>query len=164
IFPTVNDKEYRVLEQAGIEHLDRNAVALAREKYKEKMNQKHISEEVDAMSDEQFLTKLKLMINGKITYARMLLLGNSDYDYMFQFAPSIVWRLYGTDNMDRDYAIFKIPFINVVVCKIKKKDIDRPLICADFDTSLFIVLNQMGAPDEIFKTQKYIGKRYKEAI
>ncbi len=108
------DWSKRVLEQAGIEHLDKDAVALAREKYKEKMNQEHISEEVDAMSDEQFLTKLKLMINGKITHAGMLLLGNSDYDYMFQSAPSIMWRLYGADNMDRDYAIFKIPFINVV--------------------------------------------------
>lgn len=108
------DWSKRVLEQAGIEHLDKDAVALAREKYKEKMNQEHISEEVDAMNDEQFLTKLKLMINGKITHAGMLLLGNSDYDYMFQSAPSIMWRLYGTDNMDRDYAIFKIPFINVV--------------------------------------------------
>ncbi len=108
------DWSKRVLEQAGIENLDKDAIALAREKYKEKMNQEHISEEVDAMSDEQFLTKLKLMINGKITHAGMLLLGNSDYDYMFQSAPSIMWRLYGADNMDRDYAIFKIPFINVV--------------------------------------------------
>lgn len=108
------DWSKQVLEQAGIEHLDIDAVALAREKYKEKMNQEHISKEVDAMSDEQFLTKIKLMINGKITHAGMLLLGNSDYDYMFQSAPSIMWRLYGADNMDRDYAIFKIPFINVV--------------------------------------------------
>lgn len=108
------DWSKQVLEQAGIENLDKDAVALAREKYKEKMNQEHISEEVDAMSDEQFLTKLKLMINGKITHAGMLLLGNSDYDYMFQSAPGIMWRLYGADNMDRDYAIFKIPFINVV--------------------------------------------------
>lgn len=108
------DWSKQVLEQAGVQHLDKDAIALAREKYKEKMNQQHISEEVDAMSDEQFLTKLKLMINGKITHAGMLLLGNSDYDYMFQSAPSIMWRLYGADNMDRDYAIFKIPFINVV--------------------------------------------------
>lgn len=108
------DWSKQVLEQAGIEHLDKDAITLAREKYKEKMNQEHISKEVDAMSDGQFLTKLKLMINGKITHAGMLLLGNSDYDYMFQSAPSIMWRLYGADNMDRDYAIFKIPFIDVV--------------------------------------------------
>ena len=108
------DWSKQVLEQAGIEHLDKNAVALAREKYKEKMNQAYISKEVDVMSDEQFLTKIKLMIGGKITHAGMILLGNSDYEYMFQSAPSIMWRLYGADSMDRDYAIFKIPFINVV--------------------------------------------------
>ena len=63
------DWSKRVLEQAGIEHLDKDAIALAREKYKEKMNQEHISKEVDAMTDEQFLTKIKLMIGGKITHA-----------------------------------------------------------------------------------------------
>ena len=108
------DWSKQVLEKAAIEHLDKTAIDLAREKYKEKMNQKHISAEVDAMSDEQFLTKIKLMIDGKITQAGMLLLGNSDFDYMFQTAPSIMWRLYGADGMDKDYAIFKIPFINVV--------------------------------------------------
>ena len=108
------DWSKQVLEQASIEHLDIDEVALAREKYKEKMNQGHISKEVDAMTNEQFLTKIKLMIGGKITHAGMLLFGNSDYDYMFQSAPGIMWRLYGADNMDRDYAIFKIPFINVV--------------------------------------------------
>ena len=58
------DWSKQALEQATIEYLDKDAVALAREKYKEKMNQEHISEEVDAMSDEQFLTKIKLMINS----------------------------------------------------------------------------------------------------
>lgn len=94
--------------------MDKDAITLARKKYKEKMNQEHIAEEVDAMSNEQFLTKVKLMIEGKITHAGMLLLGNSDYDYLFYSAPSIMWRLYGADGSDKDYAIFKIPFINVV--------------------------------------------------
>ncbi len=89
-------------------------IQMQREKYKEKMNQEHISAEMDAMSDEQFLTKIKLMIEGKITHAGMLLLGNSDFDYMYQTAPSIMWSLYGADGMDQDYAIFRIPFIDVV--------------------------------------------------
>lgn len=108
------DWSKQILEKAIIEHLDKDAIALARKKYKEKMNQEHIAEEVDAMSDKQFLTKVKLMIEGKITHAGMLLLGNSDYDYLFYSAPSIMWRLYGADGSDKDYAIFKIPFINVV--------------------------------------------------
>ena len=108
------DWSKQILEKATIEHLDKDAIALARKKYKEKMNQEHIAKEVDAMNDEQFLTKVKLMIEGKITHAGMLLLGNSDYDYLFYSAPSIMWRLYGADGSDKDYAIFKIPFINVV--------------------------------------------------
>ena len=63
------DWSKQILEKATIEHLDKTAIALARERYKEKMNQEHITEEVDAMNDEQFLSKVKLMIDGKITHA-----------------------------------------------------------------------------------------------
>lgn len=108
------DWSKQVVENATIEHLDKSAIALAREKYKEKMNQEHISKEVDSMSDEQFLSKVKLLIGGKVTNAGMVLLGSSDYDYLLSSAPSIMWRLYGADGVDKDYEIFKIPFINVV--------------------------------------------------
>ncbi|MBQ3546732.1 MAG: putative DNA binding domain-containing protein [Lachnospiraceae bacterium] len=108
------DWSKQVIENATIDHLDKTAIALAREKYKEKMNQEHISKEVDEMSDEQFLSKVKLIIGGKITNAGMVLLGDSDYDYLLSSVPSIMWRLYGADGMDKDYEIFKIPFINVV--------------------------------------------------
>ncbi len=108
------DWSKQVLEGATIAYLDKDAIALAREKYKEKMNEELISHEVDAMDDEQFLTKMTLIIKGKITQAGMLLLGNSDYDYLFKAPPAIMWRLYGADGNNRDYAIFKIPFINVV--------------------------------------------------
>lgn len=108
------DWSKQILEGASMEHLDKDAMLLAREKYKEKMNEEHINREVDNMDDEQFLTKMKLMINGRITQAGMVLLGNSDYDYLFKTPPTIMWRLYGANNIDRDYEIFKIPFINVV--------------------------------------------------
>ena len=108
------DWSKQIIEGATIDNLDQGAIQLAREKYKEKMAQEPISKEVDGMSDEQFLTKMKLLIGGKVTNATMLLLGNSDFDYLFTAAPSIMWRLYGADGTDKDYAIFKIPFINVV--------------------------------------------------
>lgn len=108
------DWSKQIIEGATIDNLDQGAIQLAREKYKEKMAQEPISKEVDGMSDEQFLTKMKLLIGGKVTNAAMLLLGNSDFDYLFTAAPSIMWRLYGADGIDKDYAIFKIPFINVV--------------------------------------------------
>lgn len=108
------DWSKQIIEKATIANLDKSAIELAREKYKEKMNQEHISNEVDNMSDEEFLTKVKLLIEGKVTNAGMLLLGSSDYDYLLSSAPSIMWRLYGADGSDKDYEIFKIPFINVV--------------------------------------------------
>lgn len=101
------------LTQATIKCLDAEAINIAKEKYKEKMNRKHISEEVDAMSPEAFLTKVKLMVDGKVTNAGMVLLGNQDYDYLLHTPPMIMWRLYGGNGEDRDYEIFKIPFIKV---------------------------------------------------
>lgn len=88
------DWSKQIVPEARIEHLDTNAISLARENYKKKMNKSYISEEVDRMTDEQFLTKLKLMINGKITNAAMLLLGNEDYDYLFKTVPEASWRVY----------------------------------------------------------------------
>lgn len=108
------DWSKQIIENARIAHLDKKAISLAKEKYKEKMSEEYISGEIDKMTDEEFLTKIKLMIEGHITHAGMLLLGNSDYDYMFKTPPCIMWRLYGVDGADKDYAIYKIPFINVV--------------------------------------------------
>jgi len=102
-----------IVSGATIEHLDKNAIAFAREKYKEKMNRPHITEEVNAMSDEEFLTKIKLMRGGQVSNAAMLLLGNPDYDSFLQNAPSLMWRLYGADSELKDYEIFTIPFITV---------------------------------------------------
>lgn len=98
---------------ATIQHLDKAAIAFAREKYIEKMNRPHIAEEILAMSDEEFLTKIKLMRGGKVTNAAMILLGNADYDALFENAPTMMWRLYGADGEMKDYAIFTIPFVAV---------------------------------------------------
>lgn len=103
-----------ILGGATIENLDKDAIAFAREKYRERRNQPHITEEVDSLTDEEFLTKIKLMRNGQVTNAAMILLGNSDFDYLFANAPTVMWRLYGADGEMKDYALFRIPFINVV--------------------------------------------------
>lgn len=107
------DWSKQILEDATIDDLDKEAIALARQKYKEKMGKPHISKEVDGMSNEEFLTKLKLIINGKITNAAMLLLGNEDKDYLFASAPEAAWRLYNSKKDISDYEIFKIPYITL---------------------------------------------------
>lgn len=107
------DWSRQILPGATIAHLDKGAIAFAREQYKEKMNRPHISEEVDAMTDEDFLTKIKLIRDGRITNAAMILLGNSDFDTLFESAPTMMWRLFGADGGLKDYVIFTIPFITV---------------------------------------------------
>ena len=117
VYPLIDGEKKRVIlfqiPAATIKHLDKNAIKLARENYKKKMNKQYISEEVDQMSDEQFLKKLKLMIDGRLTNAAMLLLGNEDYDYLFQSVPEASWRTYDSKNDVIDYEIFKIPYITL---------------------------------------------------
>lgn len=107
------DWSRQILSGARIEHLDKAAIAFAREKYKEKMNQPHISEEIDGLTDEEFLTKLKLMVDGRVTNTAMLLLGNAEYESLFDSTPSMMWRLISSDGTVKDYEIFGIPFLTV---------------------------------------------------
>ena len=107
------DWSRQIISGTSIDFLDNDAIAFARQKYKEKMNRSHISEEIEVMSDEEFLTKLKLMKNGQVTNAAMVLLGSSEHDDVFEKAPSLMWRLYGSDGELKDYEIFGVPFITV---------------------------------------------------
>ena len=107
------DWSKQIIPDATIEHLDKSAIAIAREKYKEKMKRSHITEEVDNMTDEEFLTKTKMMLNGKITNAAMLLLGNEDFDYLLNAPTEASWRLYDSRDDIKDYEILKIPFITL---------------------------------------------------
>lgn len=107
------DRSKQIIPNANINHLNKEAIALARKNYKEKMNKSHIVDEVDDMNDEEFLTKIKLMQDGKVTNAAMLLLGDEDYDYLFSSVPEASWRLYDAKGDVKDYEIFKIPFITL---------------------------------------------------
>lgn len=107
------DWSKQTIPEAKLEHLNKDAILLARNNYKKKMNKSYISEEIDRMTDEQFLTKLKLIIDGKITNAAMLLLGNEDYDYLFKTVPEASWRVFDSRNEVSDYEIFKIPYITL---------------------------------------------------
>jgi len=108
------DWSKQIINGSSINQLDKEAIKIARENYKITKNRQHISEEVDNMSDEEFLTKIKLIIDGKLTNAAMVLLGNSDFDYMMDAPPRVMWRLYAANGEDKDYELFTIPFITVV--------------------------------------------------
>ena len=102
------------LIEGSIIHLDKDAIRIARDNYKKKQNRKHISAEIDKMSGDEFLTKNKLIIDGKLTNAAMVLLGNPDHDNILETPARLMWRLYGSNAMVKDYMEFSIPFITVV--------------------------------------------------
>ena len=76
------DWSRQVIEGATIDNLDRDAIRVAREQFKSKYKGKSIANEVDNLSDIDFLNKVKLTLNSKITMACMLLLGKNEDDYL----------------------------------------------------------------------------------
>ena len=110
---TFQDWSKQFVEGATIEHLNKDAIRIARTKFKEKIDDEYVSAEVDTLTDEDFLEARKLVINGRITNAAMLLLGDEQYDYLMQHMPEASWRVYDSKEMVKDYKIFKIPFITL---------------------------------------------------
>lgn len=102
-----------ILKGATIQHLDKAAIALARKQYKDRMAREHITEEIDDLTDEEFLGKLKLIRDGQVTHAAMILLGSAEHDDLFENPPRLMWRLFGADDEIKDYELFSIPFITV---------------------------------------------------
>ena len=99
---------------SSICNLDADAIRIARNNYKNKQNRDHISAEIDKMSDEEFLTKIGLLMKGKLTRAAMVLLGNPDHANILDVPVRVMWRLYGSNGIVKDYKELNIPFITVV--------------------------------------------------
>lgn len=103
-----------VIEKATIDHLDKEAILLAREQYKIKNKNKHLYNEIDSMTDKEFLNKSGLTLDGKITYTTLLLLGKEDSNFFWNYNPEIMWQLQNSNSEVEDYEIFTIPFIKTV--------------------------------------------------
>lgn len=118
------DWSRQIIEVATIDNLDKDAIKLAREQFKVKYKGKSISDEIDNLSDIDFLNKVKLTLNNKITMACMLLLGKDDDDYLMNgYTPKMTWKLYDDFNVI-DYEHFGIPFIiNVEKLKLKVRNL-----------------------------------------
>lgn len=118
------DWSRQVIEEATIDNLDNDAIRVAREQFKVKHKGKSIADEIDNLSNIDFLNKVKLTLNNKITMACMLLLGKNDDDYLMNgYTPKMTWKLYDEFNVI-DYEHFGIPFIiNVEKLKLKIRNL-----------------------------------------
>ena len=107
------DWSLNVISDSSLDDLDSEAVALARKRYIEKAQKKHIANDVAAMTDAEFLTKLRLMSDGRLTNAAMVLLGRADAPHQMERSPQAMWRLYGSRGNTSDYELFEMPFITL---------------------------------------------------
>jgi ATP-dependent DNA helicase RecG len=104
------DWSAKICQNAVLDDLSKEAIAFAKEEYKTKHSK--LSDEVDSWSDEQFLAKAKLLKNGKITNACMLLLGKDEKsDLLEDINPQITWILKDENNIEQSYEHFGLPFL-----------------------------------------------------
>ena len=106
----VTDWSAKICQNATIDDLSKDAIDTAKEEYKTK--HPRLKGEVDSWSDEQFLAKAKLLKEGKVTNACMLLLGCDEKAYLLSDAnPQITWILKDNDNIEQSYEHFGLPFL-----------------------------------------------------
>jgi ATP-dependent DNA helicase RecG len=141
----VEDWSMAIVEEATMEDLSPDAIAVAREEYKVK--HPALAEEVDEWSDTVFLNKAKLTLGGRITRAALLLLGKEESAYLLAPAvPRITWVLKNEEGMEEGYEHFGLPLLlsaRAVHAKIRNHKI-RVMS----DTRLF--------PDEITKYDPWV--------
>jgi len=99
------DWSIQVVEDATLDDLSAEAITAARNHFKKK--NAGLAAEVDSWSDEVFLNKAKLTIQGKITRAALVLLGKPESDHFLTPAVVILsWIVKDRDGLERTMSIF----------------------------------------------------------
>lgn len=108
---TVNkDWSIKIVEEATIEDLSKEAIDFARKQFAEK--NPRIKDEIEKWDDVVFLNKAKVILNGKITNTAILLLGKPESEHFLTPATStITWILKDRDGIEKDYEHFSCPLI-----------------------------------------------------
>jgi ATP-dependent DNA helicase RecG len=104
---TVYDWSAQVIEDATIDDLDKAAIKIARDGYKERFPR--FAQECDVWSDEVFLDKACLTIDGKITRTTMLLVGKEEKAFRLPHIAQLVWKCFQDGQTFGD--IYTIPFV-----------------------------------------------------
>lgn len=99
------------VEGATFDDIDIEAVVKAKQNFAKK-NPNIPKEEIDSWSVEQFLECAKILNNGRITNAALILLGKeASKNLLAPYVAQISWVLCNEDNDTIDYEHFYMPFI-----------------------------------------------------
>lgn len=106
---TEKDWTAEIVADASLKDLDPQALAKAREKFKEKNRTASFAGEIDVWDDHTFLDRAKITIQGKVTRAALVLLGKSESSHFLLPHPAqITWKL---DAEEKAYEHFSPPFL-----------------------------------------------------
>ena len=109
----IDDWSSGIIENATIDDLDKKAISVARDNYKNKFSDR--IEEINNWDDITFLNKAKITIKGKITRTALVLLGKEESEYLLNPADvKIRWVLKDSKNNEKDYQILSCPFLLAV--------------------------------------------------
>lgn len=107
---TAIDWSAKIIDTATILDLSEEAIRQARIQYKSKKPK--LAEEIEAWSNEVFLNKAKITIQGKITTTAIVLLGKPESEHFINPATAqITWILKDSDNLEKDYEHFTCPLV-----------------------------------------------------
>ena len=116
IYRTVGkDWSAEIVVGASFDDLDPDAIRAARERYSEKHRNDSFAGDIARWSDEKFLNKAKLTIDGKITKAALILLGKPESAHRLNPSVArITWNLLDQDGVSVDYKHFDPPLLLAV--------------------------------------------------
>ncbi|MDR1879245.1 MAG: putative DNA binding domain-containing protein, partial [Bacteroidales bacterium] len=138
------DWSAQIVENASISDLDKKAVQLARQKFKNKNLKEAFHADIDQWTDGLLLDKMKITVNGKITNTALLLLGKPEASHLLSpFVSEITWKL---DTEETAYEHFGMPFfleVNKVLARI------RNVVYKFFPDNLLISVEVMKYDPEV---------------
>jgi ATP-dependent DNA helicase RecG len=139
------DWSAQIAEGATIDDLDSEAINKARFEFRKK--NPDIADEIAQWSDDTFLNKARLTINGKITNATIILLGKTEStQFLLPNIAQMTWILKDGDGLEVDYKHFFPPFL-ISVDKLLSQ-IRNITFRYMPDNTLF--------PDEVMKYDNYV--------
>ena len=139
------DWSAQIAEGATIDDLDSEAINKGRFEFRKK--NPDIADEIAQWSDDTFLNKARLTINGKITNDTIILLGKTEStQFLLPNIAQMTWILKDGDGLEVDYKHFYPPFL-ISVDKLLSQ-IRNITFRYMPDNTLF--------PDEVMKYDNYV--------
>ncbi|SNV31942.1 Divergent AAA domain [Chryseobacterium taklimakanense] len=159
------DWSAEIVEKATINDLDADAIAKAKELYKEKNKNKSFYKDIDGWSDATFLDRVKVTAQGKITNTALILLGK--YESAHFLSPHIAQITWKLDTEERAYEHFGMPLfleVNNILAKIRNVQYkffpDNQLISVEvvkYDNEVILeALNNCIAHQDYFRNSRIV--------